>query len=502
MPRRRKFSFRITLADLGLAGDPSVLAAPPAAKAELRRWVAVYGLKWKDAELAAGLDRFGAPLLPVAESTRRHRRSVMGPADPNAPPLMPAYAVSRTRLLLEAEPCGDGAQFWWGWDAHTGGDWGQVLEYHRKNRKRPRDVIGVAPATLQRVADDVRTRWLRYVRNGYRDVGQPQIAAAVPGLVTTGRTDYERFTFGIGGSGAPKPGVQTTGLRQKRPGQGWTAYGGPNGPGGRGGPQPPPAAAPKPVPPPPKPRKPKPTPKPKHAYSRKEYEALRAQLASAALRPAEKRLLAARWLRARMARPAPVQEHGMAQAESLHRLRFDGVDWHFPTPPDPALGDTIDLFSHPMVQTLRSLAEKPELPPTLAAPTRTVVLSKQRNKDDAHWAQRYGIPNFVSNATGGDGQVVVYNRGSAEPGTLAHEMGHNFARDRWGSTSAPASSDFAQAVASAEPPPTPYAAKSPSEDFAESARLYYEDPGRLKRDAPLRFAALDGLLKGPTSGGP
>ena len=50
------------------------------------QWVVDYGLRRKDKELAAGLDKDGNPLRPIAPETRKYRRSAMTPngkGDPN-----------------------------------------------------------------------------------------------------------------------------------------------------------------------------------------------------------------------------------------------------------------------------------------------------------------------------------------------------------------------------------------------------------------------------------
>jgi hypothetical protein len=238
---KRAFAYSLTLSQVGPTSDPDFVRAPQEVKDEVKRWVVVYGLKEKDHELAAGLDVHGRPLAPITEATRKYRESAMGPADPNAPPLMPAYGVSRTRLLLEGEPTKDGAQFWWGYDQHTGEEWGQILDYQRQGvgkRKTKRDVIGISPDSVARVREQVWTRWQAWKRSGLRQgwaPERPKVATAPIKLQVTGRTDYQNFTFGIGTSGAPGPGWQATGFSQRRPGSGWTAFGGPNG-GGPGRP--------------------------------------------------------------------------------------------------------------------------------------------------------------------------------------------------------------------------------------------------------------------------
>ena len=70
----------------------------------------------------------------------------MGRADPDAPPLTPCRAASRTRSLLRSAAYPDGAWIYWGLDRHTGRPWGEILDYHRKgggpSRLPVRDVIG------------------------------------------------------------------------------------------------------------------------------------------------------------------------------------------------------------------------------------------------------------------------------------------------------------------------------------------------------------------------
>lgn len=257
---RRAFAYTLTVSQVGPANDPDYQRAPAHVKDEVRRWIVVYGLKEKDADLAAGLDVKGKPLKPVKPKTADDRDSEMGPADPSAPALMPAYAVSRTRLLLEGEAVPAGAHFWWEYDPYTGDSWGRILDYHRKARTK-RDVIGLSPAAVARVRDQVMRRWLGWKLAGLRPGWAPD-RAPIPQLqdiVVRGGTDYDQYTYGIGGGDAATlrdalARRRATGFFQYEPGRGLTAYGGPRGiweP-----PMPPPA--PRPTPKPPKP--PKPTP--------------------------------------------------------------------------------------------------------------------------------------------------------------------------------------------------------------------------------------------------
>lgn len=232
----REFSYRITTAQMGVATDPDFLRAPVEARRQVLEWMVRVGLREKDAELAAGLDAKGRRLAPIRPATRKYRESAMGPTDPNAPPLMPAYAASRTRLLLTGEIEGDAAQFYWEYDAKTGDTWGRILDYHRQGIGRfrtRRDVIGLSPDGLKRVREEVRARWMAFKLAKFQlPRRQPAPEVPRPRIVATGRTDFERFTYGIGGGSAAESRRalergMSTGWRQRRPGQGIPAIGGP-----------------------------------------------------------------------------------------------------------------------------------------------------------------------------------------------------------------------------------------------------------------------------------
>jgi hypothetical protein len=136
-----------------VAPPPELASQPASVRQEFWREVLRLALLAKDSELAAGLDRFGMPLRPIAESTRRHRRSAMGPADPNAPPLMPARGLSRTRSLLTGSATADGCRLTWAADPLTRSSWGRVLQFHQRGSKRlpVRDVIGLAPMRVDHI---------------------------------------------------------------------------------------------------------------------------------------------------------------------------------------------------------------------------------------------------------------------------------------------------------------------------------------------------------------
>lgn len=236
----RSTSFRIE--GIEPANDPLWLMTGETVHREFWRAVVVYGIKAKEEELAEGLDRYGRKLTPIAATTRKYRESEMGPADPSAPPLMPAYATSRTRLNLSGRALKNSAEFFW-----TDG-WGKILAIHRAGSRRglpKRDVIGISPKSLQKVKTWAAAWWARKRAELHRTVAprpthRPVSLPATPfkPLPVLGRTDFERFTYGIGTTGGNQAVIsrqllaqgRSTGFFQRRPGQGLAAIGGPSGP--------------------------------------------------------------------------------------------------------------------------------------------------------------------------------------------------------------------------------------------------------------------------------
>ncbi len=176
--------------------------------------------------------------------------------------------------------------------------------------------------------------------------------------------------------------------------------------------------------------------------------------------------------------------HGMADTEDMLEGEAHGLRARFPA-----------SLAREAQQTLQRV-EAAGFPPKLTAATRRVFFTTQGNREDAYWKALY--KNFgASTATGGDGDVMVYNGNSASADVMAHEMGHNLATSLWGSTYPPASSEYGQAQR-AEKPVTEYGANSPAEDFAEACKMYADRIGGehdyLKKTFPKKFAALEKLL--------
>ena len=207
---------------------------------------------------------------------------------------------------------------------------------------------------------------------------------------------------------------------------------------------------------------------------------------------ADKNTLASDWIDDhRTKKPQSIKAHGMAQAEDMVSVSWEGIDYWFKK----------GTFSETSLADLVIAMADERLPRRLTSATKRVIFSDQPNMEDAYWAVRYNDPNFVSLATGGDGTIVIYRNQPIDIGSLAHEMGHNLATKKWQSTSPSPWSDYGKAMDSGEPPPTNYAKNSPSEDFAESVRLYFRYPQILKNSAPKRYTVIKKIIESAGYGG-
>ncbi len=122
---------------------PDLARYPDSAKLVWFGLVVKYGLRAKDKDLARGIDKNGAPLRPLSPRSIKYRRSEVGPVDKHAPPLIPAHALSRARSLLTGRPHLQSAEFWWGFDSHSGRSFAAILRYQRDEYGR--DVFGLSP---------------------------------------------------------------------------------------------------------------------------------------------------------------------------------------------------------------------------------------------------------------------------------------------------------------------------------------------------------------------
>jgi hypothetical protein len=183
--------FWLDWADVEPRDDPAWLWAGTALKGRFRREAAIIAASEWDKSRRKGLDRFGRALALISEHTYNNRRSAMGDADPDAPPLTPAYDLSRTRSFLRKRNTDRGVYFWWKYDPRVRRSWGVILGYHATGQVRGapvRDVIGFSDAEKTAIKAHMRRWWdARRQRAAYDAglLGLPEPDQAGPIVVRT-----------------------------------------------------------------------------------------------------------------------------------------------------------------------------------------------------------------------------------------------------------------------------------------------------------------------------
>lgn len=197
------FAFRVE--GIEPANDPVWRLMDPSVRQAFWRAVVGFTLEAKDRELAAGLDRLGDPLTPIAPSTRARgrKRSYTGLGSAGNPPLTPAGALSRTRALLTGRALVNSAEFYWTYDTVSGLPWGQMLGWHRAGAGGlpKRDVIGLAPQSLAAVKAQADRWWKNYKATHpvfEHEKVQIKTIKATTTIPLTGRIDLEHAVLGVG----------------------------------------------------------------------------------------------------------------------------------------------------------------------------------------------------------------------------------------------------------------------------------------------------------------
>jgi hypothetical protein len=135
--------------------------------------------------------------------------------------------------------------------------------------------------------------------------------------------------------------------------------------------------------------------------------------------------------------------------------------------------------------------------------TNRVVLSPNRNPEDAAWEKEYGIPGFRSAAVAGDHEITFFpgsNGGSANvDATMIHEAGHLYAEKLWKDPANEAA--WEKAMADDGRSTSTYADASSAEDFAEACVMYALSKGTpceatARKLFPNRYKELDRLFPG------
>lgn len=163
--------------------DPAWGVASEAMKGRFRREASIIAAAEWDKSRRKGLDRFGQKLAPISEYTYNNRRSAMGDADPDAPPLTPAYDLSRTRSFLRKRVTAEGVYFWWIYDPRVKRSWGVILGYHATGQVRGapvRDVIGFSPSEVETIRSHMRRWWDARRRSVVAQAGAQVLPAPKP----------------------------------------------------------------------------------------------------------------------------------------------------------------------------------------------------------------------------------------------------------------------------------------------------------------------------------
>lgn len=183
--------------------------------------------------------------------------------------------------------------------------------------------------------------------------------------------------------------------------------------------------------------------------------------------------------------------HGMIAPQNMTPITFDGL----------TIYDSPENQAKTIAGFMASPAWGSSEVNYLNTKTREIFLANGPNKEDAYWAEKFNSSDFVSNATGGDGNIVVYGGKRLQPSTYYHEGGHNLATAVYGDPTPPPGSDFEKIRTTA---PTLYGQSSRAEDFAESVMLHimkkYGDTRSESLD-PQRQRVMERLFSDPNYGG-
>lgn len=169
------------------------------------------GLEVKDKSIARGLGIDGDPLRDILATTRKYRRSAMtasGRGDPKAPPLTPAYGLSRARSYLRAAVWNNGVTFWYRFDRKLGLYFGAILRYQAA---QGRNILGFSADDLDEIYRRAHQWWAvnraRLARLGAARAGLHPNAAS-PLMIGTNppkRMPFQAPTPPIIPAAKPKP---------------------------------------------------------------------------------------------------------------------------------------------------------------------------------------------------------------------------------------------------------------------------------------------------------
>lgn len=138
------------------------------------------------------------------------------------------------------------------------------------------------------------------------------------------------------------------------------------------------------------------------------------------------------------------------------------------------------------------------LHPTLLKVNKNIRLTSKECTENEEMAKVYGKPGLKAVATADAfGNITAYQSTPLTTSTMAHESGHSLGHQLWGGSAPPPDSEYGIARQK-EPPVTEYGETNGAEDFAEACMMYNEEDDRkiLKKKFPLKYAAVDKIMKG------
>jgi hypothetical protein len=197
----------------------------------------------------------------------------------------------------------------------------------------------------------------------------------------------------------------------------------------------------------------------------------------------------------------PLKSHGMTKKTPMVAVNLDGMEMCFEESIYAADGgmSVATIVAAIVYNNSDFYGDKDRfyMSPALANVTKRVVCTSQSNAADSHWAKQYGIKNFKSSGTGGDGVITLYGVTPGETAflhsTFLHEAGHNLSTKVFGSTTPPADSEWVEAMK--EGSVSEYGDTNAGEDFAESVMMYTRDVQSFAEKHPKRTALLNKYMR-------
>jgi type VI secretion system secreted protein VgrG len=135
-----------------------------------------------------------------------------------------------------------------------------------------------------------------------------------------------------------------------------------------------------------------------------------------------------------------------------------------------------------------------------------VSMNPAPNPADADWRETYNDPNFYSAATASIAQGVAFYPWKGwetipqqyVDSTMTHETGHLWSEALW--KNAKLKQDYLAAIAKDGKAPSDYGSHNPTEDFAESANMYWSSQGTPceqegRKRYPARYDYFDKIAK-------